>query len=77
MMHLTPDIVANVLVRQRVIDVDQANAVKKEARKLPRHQRSPKAFQQRSLAYDMVTSLGFTSLANGELPIDDHMIADR
>ncbi|MEM8933696.1 MAG: GspE/PulE family protein, partial [Acidobacteriota bacterium] len=76
MMHLTPDIVANVLARQSVITVEQANQIKKEARAMPRHQRTPRAFQQRSVAYELVTGLGVTSDANGGTTVDEHTIAD-
>ncbi|MCG8461055.1 MAG: hypothetical protein MI919_32625, partial [Holophagales bacterium] len=76
MIHLTPDILANVLVRQKIISVDQANEVKKEARRIPRHQRSPKACQQRSLAYELVTSLGLTTDQHVGAPIDEQVIAD-
>ena len=76
MMHLTPDLVANVLARQKLVTVEQANEIKKEARRLPRHQRSAAAFQRRSVAYDLITKLGLQSEANGNLPIDEHVIGD-
>ncbi len=75
-MHLTPDLIANVLARQKLLTVDQANEIKKEARRLPRHQRSAKAFSQRSIAYELVTNLGLLSEANGRVAIDEHIIAD-
>jgi general secretion pathway protein E len=74
MMYLTPDIVANVLVRQKVLSVDQANLIKREARRLPRHQRSLKAFEQRSVAFEMVSAMALISEAYG--PVDDLVIAD-
>ncbi len=75
-MHLTPDLIANVLARQKLVTVDQANEIKKEARRLPRHQRSAKAFQQRSISYELIVDLGLLSEANGRVMIDEHIIAD-
>ena len=75
-MHLTPDLIANVLARQKLLTIDQANEIKKEARRLPRHRRSSKAFSQRSIAYELVTDLGLLSEANGRVAIDEHIIAD-
>ena len=76
MIHLTPDIVAHVLARQKLITVDQAAEIKREARKMPRHQRSAQAFQRRSVAYELIVKLGLISEANGNLPIDEHVIGD-
>ncbi|MEM9592773.1 MAG: GspE/PulE family protein [Acidobacteriota bacterium] len=76
MLHLTPDIVANVLTRQKVITPDQAKTIKKEARMLPRHQRDAKAFQQRSVAYELIEKLALTSEANGNREVTEHTIAD-
>jgi general secretion pathway protein E len=75
MMHLTPDIVANVLARQKLISVDQATQIKREARRLPRHQRSQKAFEMQSVAYDLVVSLAITSQITGHA-LDEQTIAD-
>ncbi|MDA8020207.1 MAG: GspE/PulE family protein [Thermoanaerobaculia bacterium] len=76
MLYLTPDILANVLARQKYITVDQATEVKKAARRLPRHARTIKAYQQRSVAYELIESLGLESRKNGGQRIDQHVIAD-
>ncbi|MEM9556439.1 MAG: GspE/PulE family protein [Acidobacteriota bacterium] len=78
MLHLTPDLVSNVLVRQMVLSVDQANTVKREARRMPRHQRSPKAYEQRSVAYELIESMKLDNqlASNGSGPVDEHVIAE-
>ena len=76
MLYLTPDIIANVLARQKYITVDQATEVKKAARRLPRHARTIKAYQQRSVAYELIESLGLESRKNGGQKIDQQIIAD-
>jgi len=74
-MHLTPDIVANVLARRKVISLDQATEIKKAARRLPRHQRSMKAFEQRSVAYDVVVGMALKSESLG-VQIDEQVITE-
>ncbi len=75
-MYLTPDLVANVLVRQRLLTADQARELLAQARKMPRHLRSPKAYERRSVAYELIIQQGFRSPSNGGKPIDEHTIAD-
>ncbi len=75
-MYLTPDLVANVLVRQQLLSEEQARQLRVEARKMPRHLRSPKAYERRSVAYDFIIQQGYRSATNGGRPIDEHLIAD-
>ena len=75
-MYLTPDLVANVLVRQKLLTADQARELRKAARKMPRHLRSPKAYERRSVAYELIIAQGYRSQANGGRPLDELMIAD-
>ncbi len=75
-MNLTPDLVANVLARQKLLTAEQASELKKEARKIPRHLRSSKAYERRSVAYDFIIQQGYRSAANGGRPIDERLIAD-
>ena len=60
-MHLTPDLLAQVLERQGVLNPAQAEQVRKEAAKLPPRHRNPRAFEQRALAYEIVERLQFPS----------------
>ena len=75
-MYLTPDLVAEVLVRQRLLTAEQARELRQEARKMPRHLRSPKAYERRSVAYEFITQQALPSAANGGRPIDERTIAD-
>ncbi len=59
-MHLTPELVAEVLQRQGVLTEAQAGLVAKEAAKVPRH-RNPRAYEQRALAYEIIERLQFPS----------------
>ncbi len=59
-MHLTPELVADLLQRQGLLSPAQTRMVAKEAAKLPRH-RNPRAFQQRALAYEIIERLQFPS----------------
>ncbi len=60
-MHLTPELVADVLLRQGAIDAAQAEQVRKEARRLPPRHRNPRAFEQRAVAYEIIERLQFPS----------------
>lgn len=75
-MYLTPDLIANVLVRQQILSEDQARELKRAAQKMPRHLRSPKAYEQRSVAYELIVQQGFRTRDNGGRPIDEQVIAD-
>ncbi len=75
-MNLTPDLVANVLARQKLLTEEQVRELKMEARAMPRHLRSPKAYERRSVAYDFIIQRGYRSAGNGGKPIDELLIAD-
>ncbi|MCP3962469.1 MAG: Flp pilus assembly complex ATPase component [bacterium] len=75
-MYLTPDLVTSVLARQQLLTESQCQEVRIEARKIPRHLRSPKAYEQRSVAYEFIIQQGLESASNGEKPIDEQVIAD-
>jgi general secretion pathway protein E len=57
MSSLTPELVADVLVRCGRIAPEHAEVIRKEARSVPRRVRSHKAYEQRAVAYDLITSL--------------------
>ncbi|HSL81909.1 MAG TPA: GspE/PulE family protein [Thermoanaerobaculia bacterium] len=57
MSSLTPHLVADVLLRRGRIAPEHAEAIRKEARSVPRRVRSHKAYEQRAVAYDLITSL--------------------
>ncbi len=75
-MHLTPELLTKILVRQRVLTRDQAKEVGKQFRMMPRHLRSASAYAQRSVAYDLIQGLGFhAESAGGNGAIDEYVIA--
>jgi general secretion pathway protein E len=58
-MSISPELLAEVLQRQGLIDTEQAAAVKKEARMLPQRVRSSRAYELRPLGYEVVLRMGF------------------
>ena len=66
-MLLAPELVADILVRQGYITALQADQIKKEARLLPSHMRSARAFEQRALAYEIIEQLKFPSQKDGAI----------
>ncbi len=60
-MNLTPELVADILTRQGVLDAQQASEVRKEARALPQRTRNPRAYEQRAIAYEVIERLNFLS----------------
>src|SRR3954453_5255025 len=56
-MNLTPELVADILVRQGFLKPEQGEAVKQEARALPRSMRNANAFEQRAVAYELVLQM--------------------
>jgi general secretion pathway protein E len=56
-MNLTPELVADILVRQGYVTRDQGERIRQEAKLLPSRLRSATAYEQRAVAYDLVASL--------------------
>ncbi len=56
-MRLLPEFLADLLVRRGRITDEQGFEIKKEARMLPSNSRSPRAYEQSAVAYDLVQSL--------------------
>ena len=75
-MHLTPDLIANVLQRQKVITQDQVKEIQQAARNLPRQLRTPRAYEQRSIAYEVIQKMGLRNSSNGGKLVDEHAIAE-
>lgn len=74
-MHLTPELIGNVLLRQKIIGPADVESIKEKSRALPLHLRSAKAYEQRSIAYELVASLGFRNTHNGGGLVDEQAIA--
>jgi general secretion pathway protein E len=81
MSSLTPELVADVLVRCGRIAPEHAEVIRKEARSVPRRVRSHKAYEQRAVAYDLITSLQLPDRERpgdivGEIAIAQALAAD-
>ncbi len=61
-MSLSPEAIAEILVRQEVLSDEQALEVRKEARSLPARARSPRAYEQRALSYELIERCNFPSV---------------
>jgi general secretion pathway protein E len=64
-MNLTPELVADILLRQGRISEEHAEAIKKEARQVPSRLRSHGSYEQKALAYELVARLRLPDLKNG------------
>lgn len=73
-MHLTPEFLSDVLVRQGALSAEQAAEVKRTAAKVPKHLRRARGYAQRSVAYELILEQGFTS-SNGGGSLTEHGIA--
>src|SRR5436305_2565713 len=74
-MNLTPELVADILVRQGHITPEQGDAIKQEAKLLPSRLRSASAYEQKAVAYDLVTSLKLINLRVSGAPLSEHDVA--
>ena len=61
-MTLTPELVADILVRQKYITPDQGDLIRQEAKLVPQRLRTGGTYEQKSLAYDIILRL--------KLPLD-------
>ncbi len=75
-MYLTPDLLGKILHRQQVLTAEQVKLIQQEARSMPRHLRSAKAYEQRSVAYELIESLGLRMEANGGSLVEEQTIAN-
>jgi len=66
--------VATVLLRQGLLSAEQVKQIRDEMRVMPRHLRSPQAYAQKSVAYELIERLGFENQRQGG-PLDQHVIA--
>ncbi|MFQ5525022.1 MAG: GspE/PulE family protein [Thermoanaerobaculia bacterium] len=74
-MTLRPDLVAEILVRQGVLNEEQGKEVRREARLLPARPGNPRAFEQQTPAYDVVEELSFPSRERPERTVGEVDIA--
>jgi general secretion pathway protein E len=74
-MNLTPELVADILVRRGHITAEHGESIKKEARQLPSRLRSPSAYEQKAVAYELVARLRLPDLLDGGGPVGEQEIA--
>jgi len=74
-MSLSPFFVAEVLQRQGLITPEQAEEIKREARQLPSRVKSAMTYEQKAVAYDLVSSFRFPSLKEPGVAIGEAEIA--
>jgi general secretion pathway protein E len=58
-MSLSPELLADVLERQGVLEAEQAEALRREARHHPHRVRSSRAYEQRALGYELALRMNF------------------
>jgi len=74
-MNLTPELVADILVRRGHITAEQGESIKREARQLPARMRSHGAYEQKAVAYELVAGLRLPDLRDGGEPVGEQEIA--
>ncbi|HEX3556683.1 MAG TPA: ATPase, T2SS/T4P/T4SS family [Thermoanaerobaculia bacterium] len=74
-MHLTPELVADILVRQGFLKPEQGESIKQEARALPRSMRSANAFEQKAVAYELVLQMRLPSQRDSGTPLTEADVA--
>src|SRR5260370_34543536 len=74
-MILTPELVADILVRQGYVSREQGDAIRQEARLVPTRLRSSSAYEQKALAYDLVMRLHLPSSKDSAAAIGEQEIA--
>jgi general secretion pathway protein E len=73
-MSLSPEQIADVLVRQGRIAAAQGEMIRKEARQLPQRVRSARAYEQKAFGYELVEQLHLPDLVGGGT-LGEHEIA--
>jgi general secretion pathway protein E len=75
-MNLTPELVADILIRQKFVTAQQGEAIKEEAKLLPSRLRSASAYEQKAVAYELVLRLKLPNLQDSGVPLSEHDIAE-
>jgi general secretion pathway protein E len=74
-MNLTPELVADILVRQKYLAPEQGETIKAEAKALPSRMRSAHAYEQKALAYELILQLRLPNLKDSGGPLTEVDIA--
>jgi len=74
-VNLTPELVADILVRQKFITQEQGDTIKQEAKALPNRLRSASAYEQKAVAYDLVIQMRLPNRRDSGGPLGELEIA--
>jgi general secretion pathway protein E len=74
-MTLTPELVADILVRQKYLTPDQGDLIKQEAKLLPQRVRTGTAYEQKSLAYEVILRLKLPNGRDSGAPLGEVEVA--
>jgi len=74
-MTLTPELVADILIRQKYINPEQGDLIKQEAKLLPQRVRTGSAYEQKSLAYEVVLRLKLPNGRDSGAPLGEVEVA--
>jgi general secretion pathway protein E len=74
-MNLTPELVADILVRQGYVSRQQGDTIRQEAKLVPARLRSSSAYEQKALAYELVARLHLPNARDSGAPIGELEIA--
>jgi general secretion pathway protein E len=74
-MNLTPELVADILVRQGFVTREQGETIRQEAKLVPHRLRSSAAYEQKALAYDLVMRLHLPHAKDSGTSVGEQEIA--
>ncbi|HYG63927.1 MAG TPA: ATPase, T2SS/T4P/T4SS family [Thermoanaerobaculia bacterium] len=74
-MNLTPELVADILVRQGYITSEQGDAIRQESKLLPGRLRNTRAFEQKAIAYDLILEMRLPNRRDSGAPLGEIEIA--
>jgi general secretion pathway protein E len=74
-MNLTPELVADILVRQKYITPEHGETIKAEVKAMPARLRSALAYEQKAVAYELIAQLRLPSQRDSGGPVGETEIA--
>jgi general secretion pathway protein E len=74
-MNLTPELVADILVRQKYLTAEQGETIKAEVKAMPARLRSTLAYEQKAVAYELIAQLRLPNQRDSGGPVGETEIA--
>lgn len=74
-MNLTPELVADILVRQKYLTAEQGETIKAEVKAMPARLRSSLAYEQKAVAYELIAQLRLPNQRDSGGPVGETEIA--